>query len=101
MLGQRVLEKSFSNSIFGDVYSTRQDVAYQKSYYFQESPMPYKSQGGSDLYLCKSGACYFTNGFFVFRPDGTYLEFRYRPDFSISDISLNTPLPPYPTYSYF
>ena len=82
-LDSSVLQVAFRDPLYGDVWTTKPEVAPQKASYQQCS----EANGGSSG---DSGACadlrkYADNAFYFFRPDGTYLSYVYEPDFRPED----------------
>lgn len=77
----QILKKAFSDSVFGEVYTTNPVFSPQQPFYTDEET-PYKSSGGwgGGIYSCVGEECYYTNAFFIFRPDGTYLKYAYIPE---------------------
>ena len=77
-----ILVKAFDDPIFGDVYMTKPELSPQKTFYTDEDIPPYKTSGGwgDGILSCVNEECFYTNAFFVFRPDGTYLKYAYIPE---------------------
>jgi hypothetical protein len=78
------LMKISSNQIFGDIYTTKSGVSLTKDFYYNQSNN--NSDEPMDANACAGNECFLNNGFYVFRPDGTFLEYYYKPDFSMSDV---------------
>lgn len=79
------LYRVFTNSIYGDIYTTKAEFSPSKSFGLEGQGEAFGSGSGTDG--CRDAGCFTTNQFFAFRPDGTFLKFSYRPDFSLKDIS--------------
>lgn len=77
---------AFTDPIYGTVYTTSPNSYLGRSFYIDS--------GSSQLiepsiYQCGGAACFQTNGFFVFRPDGSYLMYEYQPDFDYNAVKWN------------
>jgi len=98
VLNKQKLVKAFYNEQYGDVYTTNVAFSPDKSFYF-----PLDREGSGELDSsegCRGASCFQTNGFFVFRPDGTFLRYYYQPDFSPKDIVWDSEMSTTQTYSY-
>lgn len=71
------LTKVFTHSVYGDIYTTKADLSTTE---LEQSDPPN---------LCINEACFTTNQFFAFRPDGTFLRYGYKPDISAHHIDWN------------
>lgn len=83
-LNTEKLIKIFHHEILGDIYTTIPDINRMRSFYYDEYNLSNASVDG-----CNGESCFLTNGFFVFRPDGTFLKYFYRPDFSLEEFIWN------------
>lgn len=77
------LVKVFRHEIFGDIYTSKSDASNTASFYYDEY---YFSLGYASVEGCNGESCFLTNGFYAFRPDGTFLKYFYSPDFSYKEI---------------
>jgi hypothetical protein len=78
------LIKIASNKIFGPIYTTKPGFNVTRSFYYD--PFNKNSNEPVDIEDCVGSDCFLNNGFYVFRPDGTFLQYYYEPDFSMSDV---------------
>ena len=99
------LVKVFTDPRLGDVYTTRPELSPSNRLYAykpcsrSKTDRPRYDDQGNTPGSCYGNACYTTNAFFVFRPDGTFLRYAYRPDLDATGIrwrpgSHTTELPP-------
>lgn len=80
------LVEVFTHDRFGDVYTTRPELSPSNRIYSYDPAG--RSRSGRPRYgereptpgSCYGDACFTTNAFFVFRPDGTFLRYRHAPD---------------------
>lgn len=85
LLDKSKLVRVFNHPVFGDVYMTKPGLGLSAGFIYDEE----NGQNYLRFTGCKGPECFLKNYFFIFRPDGTFLTFVYRPDFSVEDIVWN------------
>lgn len=86
------LVKVFAHPQLEDVLTTRPELSPSNRLYahqpcsLSEADRPRYDYQGITPGSCYGEACYTTNAFFVFRPDGTFLRYAYRPDLDATGI---------------
>jgi len=81
-----LLRPAFEQDALGWLYTTRADSAPQRVFYYGDSPYHTSDPEGYGVAACQGKECYRSNAFFWFRPDGTYLQYVYKPPFGVSDV---------------
>jgi hypothetical protein len=76
------LEKVLFGSKQGDVYTTMPEYSPKISFIAEGSSWGNKESTAD----CEGKDCYSTNGFYVFRPDGTYLLYKVPISFKVEEI---------------
>jgi hypothetical protein len=82
-LDPSVLQLAFHDPVYGDVWTTKSYVGPQKAFYQECKDVSSASHGVFEA--CVDLPDYTDNAFYFFRPDGTYLSYAYKPDFSPED----------------
>ena len=87
-VNEEILVSVFDHEIFGTVYTTKPEVAPSESFY---GPGPGLVVVPNDTSVagCEGESCFYTNAFYVFRQDGTFLKYSYDLPFSEKDVQWN------------
>ncbi len=76
----KLVKVSF-NGVSRDIYTTKPGLGSSWDFYGGTR----ETNSIPDPDYCASTDCFLTNSFYLFRPDGTFLEYYYKPDVSVSD----------------
>ena len=88
VLNSSMLEPFVANSFFGQIYSTKRDQSLYRPFFVDITDDNFDSVPTIEsVGRCEGDECFRSNGFFAFRPDGTYIKYMYAPFFDPSRFS--------------